>query len=143
MLERITTEIPVIKIDPNQDPDQKIKTLSGNFYPNTKQTMFWEEGLVSLEDFGAGETITWFFPEAELQYIMKGEAEVTYSLGATSHTEEKKMTVKEGDCYIIPAAARLTFKVAPGSALRKFCVIMPFPQRAFGMRNPDAVEKLK
>lgn len=143
MPERITTEIPVIKIDPTQDPDQKIKTVSGNFYPNTAQTMFREEGLVSVEDFGAGETITWFFPEPEVQYILRGKAEMTYSLGATSHTEQKTVTIEEGDCYIIPAAARLTFKVSPEGPLRKFCVIMPFPQRAFGMRKPDAVEKLR
>ncbi len=143
MPERITTEIPFIKIDPNEDPDTKIKTVGGNFYPNSKQTMFWDEALVSLEDFGAGETFTWFFPEPEVQYIMRGSAEMTYSMGATSHTEEKTVQIKEGDCYIIPAAARVTFKVAPEGPLRKFCVIMPFPQRAFGMRKPEAMEKLK
>ena len=143
MVERITTEIPIIKIDPNEDPDQKIKAVSGNFYPNTKQTMFWEEGLVSLEDFGAGETVSWFFPEPELQYIMRGKAEMTYSMGATSHTEEKTVNIKEGDCYIIPASARVTWKIDPSGPLRKFCVIMPFPQRAFGFRKPEAVEKLK
>ena len=144
MAERITNELPVIKIDPTQDPDQKVKTVSGNFYPNTEQTMFWEEGVVSVEDFGAGETISWFFPEPEVQYILKGEAELTYSMGSTSHTETKTITIKEGDCYIIPAAARLTFKVAPGAPLRKFCVLMPFPQRAvFGGRKPEAVEKLR
>ncbi|MFC2032466.1 hypothetical protein ACFLUS_03770, partial [Chloroflexota bacterium] len=70
-------------------------------------------------------------------------AEMTYSMGATSHTETKTVKIKEGDCYIIPAACRITWKVAPGVPLRKFCVLMPFPQRAFGMRRPESVEKLK
>lgn len=143
MPERISTEIPMIKIDLTQDPDQKIKTVSGNFYPNTVQTIFWEEALVTVEDFGAGETFSWFFPEPEVQYILRGKAEMTYSLGATSHTEQKTVTVEEGDCYIIPAAARITWKVSPEGPLRKFAVIMPFPQRAFGQRRPEAVEKLR
>jgi mannose-6-phosphate isomerase-like protein (cupin superfamily) len=143
MPERVTTEIPIIKIDPNQPPDQKIKSVSGNFYPNTDQTMFYEEALVTVEDFGAGEEISWFFPEPEVQYILKGRAEMTYSLGATSHTETKTVTVQEGDCYIIPAGARCRWKVTPESPLRKFCVLMPFPQRAFGMRKAEAVEKLR
>jgi len=141
-MERITTEIPFIKVNPDEAPDQKIRTVSGDIYPNTKQTMFWEEALVSVEDFPAGETVSWFFPEPEVQYILRGKAELTYSLGATSHTEQKQITVKEGDCYIIPAAARLTWNVDPGGPLRKFCVVMPFPQRAFGFRRPEAVEQL-
>ena len=143
MPEPITTEIPMIRIDLDQSPSEKIKTLSGNFYPNTDQTMAYEEALVTVEDFGAGEEISWFFPEPEIQYIVKGKAEMTYSLGATSHTETKTVTVQEGDCYILPAAARCHWKVAPESPLRKFCVIMPFPQRAFGMRRPETVEKLR
>lgn len=142
MVDRITTEIPMIHIDPNENPDQKIKTVSGNFYPNTKETMFWDEALVSIEDFGAGETLSWFFPEPEVQYIIRGKAEMVYSLGATSHTEQKVVTIQEGDCYIIPAGARLTWKIDSDSPLRKFCVLMPFPQRAFGFRLPEAVEKL-
>jgi uncharacterized cupin superfamily protein len=143
MPERITTEIPIIRINPDQPPNQKIKSVSGNFYPNTDQTMTYEEALVTMEDFGAGEEISWFFPEPEIQYILRGKAEMTYSLGATSHTETKKATVQAGDCYIIPAGARCHWKVSPESPLRKFCVIMPFPQRAFGMRKPEAVEKLR
>jgi mannose-6-phosphate isomerase-like protein (cupin superfamily) len=105
--------------------------------------MYWDEGLVSVEDFGAGETITWMFAEPEVQYILRGKAEMTYSTGATSHTEEKTVQIQEGDCYIIPAGARLTWKVNPESPIRRFCVIMPFPRRAFGHRKPHAIEKLR
>jgi len=143
MPERITTEIPIMRVNLNQSPDQKIKTISGNFYPNTEQTMTYEEAYVSVEDFGAGEDFSWFFPEPEIQYILKGKAEMTYSLGATSHTETKTVMLQEGDCYIIPAAARCRWKVDPAGPLRKFVVMMPFPQRAFGMRKPEAVEKLR
>ena len=131
MTERITTEIPIIKIDPDADgPDFKMETLTGNIYPFSKQTMTYEEALVSLEDFGAGETFTWFYAEPEVQYILKGKAKMTYSLGGTSHTERITVEIGPGDCYIIPTAARITWEVDPSGPLRKFCVLMPFYQRA-------------
>ena len=141
--ERITTEIPKMKVDPNDEPDKRIKTLTGNFYPHGDKFMFYREAVVMLDDFGAGETFSWFFPETEVQYVLRGRAEMTYSLGATSHTEQKTMTVEEGDCYIIPPASRITWKISPESPLRRLEVLMPFPPRAWGMQQPEAIEKLK
>ncbi len=81
--------------------------------------------------------------EPEVQYVLRGKAKVTYSLGATSHTEQKSMQLQEGDCYIIPAGARVTWKVSPEGPLRRLQIVMPFPEQAFGMLRPEAVENLK
>jgi hypothetical protein len=43
-----------------------------------------------------------------------GNAEMSYSLGATSHTETKSVTLEEGDCDNILAFARCHWKVALG-----------------------------
>ena len=143
MAEYIGTEIPIMKIDINAEPDMKVKSKNGNIYNFAKQTMACAEGVALLEDFGAGETMTWFFPEPELMYVLKGKAEMTYSVAATSHAETKTVNIEAGDCYIIPSGGHVTWKVAPGSPLRRLCVVMPFPQRAIGLRPASAVEKLK
>ncbi len=141
--ESITTEMPKMRVNPDVGPSQRIKSLYGNFYPFKDQFMFYKEALVMVDDFGAGETFSWFFPETEVQYVLRGKAELTYSLGATSHTEQKTMTVEEGDCYIIPPAARVTFKVSPEGPLRRLEMVVPFPPRAWGMQRPEAIEQLR
>jgi len=141
--EPLTTEIPKMNISPDHEPDKRIKTLFGNFYSHGDKFMFYKEALVMLDDFGAGETFSWFFPETEVQVVLKGKAEMTYSCGATSHTEQKTMHVEEGDVYIIPPATRVTWKVAPGAPLRRLDVLMPFPKRAWGAQRPERIDLLE
>ena len=136
------TEIPKIKIDPSQEPDIRIETLSGNFYPyTTTNLLLCANGVVDMEDFGAGETITWMFPYDEFHWIAKGKAKMTYSLAGTSHTEQKTVEVKEGDIYLLPLGSRATWQVDPSGPLRKICVVMP--STAGSTRRPDKVHKLK
>ena len=124
-------------------PAKKIKTLSGNIYAYGPEAGFrYANGAAVMEDFGAGETIFWAFPlDNEVHIILKGKAEVTYSLEGTNHTEEKKMIVEEGDIYLIPRGARMTWRIDPNGPLRKLCIVMP----AWGQpeRRPEAVEELK
>ena len=141
--ETLTTEIPKINISPDHEPDKRIKTLFGNFYSHGDKFMFYKEALVMLDDFGAGETFSWFFPETEVQYVLKGKAEMTYSCGAASHTEQKTMQVEAGDVYIIPPGTRVTWKVAPGEPFRHLDVLMPFPKRAWGAQRPEGIDILK
>ena len=144
-LEPILTEIPKKNIYENLKfkPKVKAKTLGGNIYAYGPETnMRYANATVSMEDFGAGETMYWAFPlDNEVHLILKGKAELTYSLEGTNHTEEKKMTVEEGDVYIIPRGARMTWKVDPSGPLRKLCVTIPglvVPER-----RPEAVEELE
>ena len=141
-LEPILTEIPKMKVDPDMEPQKKVKTIWGNLYIFPQARMAYANGTVSIEDFGAGETITWVFPhDTQVHYILRGKAEVTYTLESTNHTDKKKMIVEEGDVYIIPRGARVTWKVSPGGPLRKMCVYIPGLPEA--QLRPEAVEDLR
>jgi hypothetical protein len=154
MAETNQREIQKIRIEPDIGPSIKIKSVTGNFYGyGPESVIFTPSSGAGLEDFGAGETVTWFFPTDEWHYILRGEAEVTYSLAATSHTEEKTMHISPGDLYFIPAGARLTWKVAPASNLVHFFVVLTVtipmtllpcvPTTLTLHRQPEAIEKLK
>ena len=143
-LDPILTEIPKKNMYENlkYKPKLKIKTVGGNIYAYGPETnMRYANGTVSMEDFGAGETIFWAFPlDSEVHIVLKGKAKLTYSLVGTNHTEEKTMDLEEGDVYIIPRGARMTWKVDPSGPLRRLCILMPglvVPER-----SSSAVEKL-
>lgn len=144
-LDPILFEIPKKNIYENLKfkPKLKVKTVGGNLYTYGPETnMRYANATVSMEDFGPGETFFWAFPlDNEVHIILKGKADVTYSLEGTNHTEEKKMTIQEGDAYIIPRGARMTWKVDPGGPLVKLCITIPglvIPER-----RASAVEELK
>ena len=138
--EPVLTEIPFMKFDPDQKPDLRVETQSGTYLAFRKNNIIAANGVCMLEDFLPGETMFWFFPGDEIQYIVKGRAEMTYSLAGTSHTEQKTVNIEPGDCYLIPMGARVTWKVAPGSVLRHLCFLMP------GMpptqRKPERVKEI-
>jgi uncharacterized cupin superfamily protein len=123
--EPILTEIPKMKIDIEHEPDTKIETVSGNFYTHKSPLIRTANGVCSQEDFGAGETFTWMFPYDEFHWIVKGSAEMTYSLAGTSHTEQKTVRIKPGDIYLLPTGARVTWKIDPGEPLRHICIVLP------------------
>ena len=119
---QLLTEIPKRKIDPDASPKYVIETVCGKLYMGAGVPS--PDATVGIEDFGAGETIRWRFWHAEVHYILKGSAEVTYTMPAW-HDEVKTMTVEANDCYVIPRGAELEWKVSPEEPLRKFCVVMP------------------
>ncbi|MFC2031839.1 cupin domain-containing protein [Chloroflexota bacterium] len=138
----ILTEMPFMKFDPDQEPEVRVESVSGAYEGYRKNMIHSANGICGLIQFSPGETLFWFFPNEELHYIVKGKAEVTYSLAGTSHTEQKTMTVEPGNCYIVPRGARVTWKVAPGDPLRHLDFIMPGTP-TFTERNPDKVVELK
>ena len=139
----ITWEIPILKIDPDEGPDQIMNTVDGRIFVNTKQTMNWQEAHIQTEEIAAGETYYWAFSESEVQLILRGKAKMTYSLGSTSHTDQQTIKIEQGDAFIIPRGARVSITADKSGPLRRFCVIMPFFQRAWGYRNPEKMENLK
>ncbi|MFC2032439.1 cupin domain-containing protein [Chloroflexota bacterium] len=142
LAEPVLTDIPKVKIyQPEHEPDLKIETVSGNFYPHLEPAIRTANGSISLEDFGAGEAITWMFPYDEFHWIIKGKAEMIYSLAGTSHTEQKTVHIEEGDIYLLPLGSRVTWKVDPSGPLRKICVVIPGVARS--TKQPDKVHKLK
>ena len=66
-------EILRVKVDPNRNPTQIIKTMRGELPGFPADTaIFHPEGMVAVEDFKAGDTVRWNFSHAEVQYILKG-----------------------------------------------------------------------
>ena len=89
-----------------------------------------------VEEFPAGSTVFWFFDYDETHYVLQGEAEMTYSLASTSHAERKTVEIKQGDFYIIPLGARITWKVSPSGPLRLFWITEPgIPASRHGKRS--------
>ena len=118
-------EILKVKVDPNRSPTHVTKTVPGDLPGFPADTaIFHPEGMMAIEDFKAGDTIRWTFPHPEFQYVLKGKAELVYTL-APWYDEEKTLSVNTGDAYLIPNGADVTFKIAPGEPFRKLCVVMP------------------
>lgn len=136
LLERIGDTIPKVKLDP-QAPQKEVWCLRGVW--SHGDGVFTREAVAALENFPAGKTTHWVFWVDEVQYILEGKAEVTYTLAATRFTVEKKMTVEKGDVYVIPKGTDIYWKVDPSGPLVKLCVIMPGSERylAGSLKRPD------
>ena len=118
-------ELLKVKVDPESGPTRLTKTERGNLGGSPPdRTIYHPEGIMSIEDFFAGDIIQWSFHHAEFQYILKGNAELVYTLPPW-HDEKKTMTVSTGDAFLIPKGADVTFSIGSGAPLRKLCVVMP------------------
>ena len=107
--EPILTEIPKIKV-----------------LPETRSAAYSTANCSGeVEEFGAGDTIFWFFPHDEMHYVLKGEADLTYTLASTSHTVQKTAHVSAGEFYVVPTGARVTWKVPPAGPFKIFWITMP------------------
>lgn len=69
---------------------------------------------------------SWTFTDDEVQYGIKGKAEITYT-SPPWHSSESKTTiiVGEGDLYLIPKGTRWTRKVISNEPYLHLCVIIP------------------
>lgn len=147
--ERILDTLPKIHLDPN-DEQIEVRSLRGTWAVHP--SVIWKpEALVALESFPAGKTTRYMFWHNEVQYIVEGKAELTYSLPITRFSVEKKLVVQKGDAYVIPCGADIKFAVDPSGPLQKLCVAMPGPARYRpdlmpaearfpGLKSPDAEE---
>ena len=118
-------EILKVHVDPDVKPANLIETPHGSFaeFP-PEVNIIHPEGTMVLEDSYPSKDKRWSFFHAEFHYILKGEAEITYTLPPW-HDEEKTITVKAGDAYLIPKGADFKWNIYPGEPLRKMCVTMP------------------
>ncbi len=105
----ILDEIPVLKVTESGP-------TSGQFTANC---------AAEVREYAAAETKFRFFPHDEMHYVIAGEADLKYSLASTSHTQVKEITVHQGDFFIIPAGARVTWNVAAGGAYRFLWLTLP------------------
>jgi len=137
-------EIRKVRLDPDIGPIVKIKSLSGNIGNYGPESLIFGQGVGGgLEDFMPGEEISWSFVAGEFHYILRGEADITYSLASTSHTERKTMHAAPGDFYYIPPGARLKFKIAPGENYVHLSMsgsTLPGSGQELPQRRPGAIE---
>ena len=134
------TEIPKVKIDPNV-PFEHILELPyhGNFFIG--ESVPSPDANVGLQGFPAGEIGVWRFWHPEVHYVLKGRAEITYSLPGF-HLEKKTMQVEPYDCYVVPRGADLQFKPESGETLRELYVAIPKEPIYHDMR-PEVLRKIK
>ncbi|MBI2869804.1 MAG: hypothetical protein HYX96_08275 [Chloroflexi bacterium] len=80
--------------------------------------------LIGVEDFLPGSTVDWVFWHDEVQYILQGEADVTYTL-VPNHDKVNTVHIGPGKVYIILNGTRATFKVTSKEPYTHLCVISP------------------
>ncbi|MBI2869559.1 MAG: hypothetical protein HYX96_07030 [Chloroflexi bacterium] len=82
------------------------------------------EGTVGIENFLPGVETHWAFFHNEFQYIVQGEAEISYTL-VPNHDKVNTVTIKKGQCYLILNGTRATFRVKSKEPFTHLFVIMP------------------
>lgn len=116
------SEFKVFKVDPKAMQPTHIETRGVTF----DIAVFNDEpgGTTGVEDFRPGDEVEWNFFHDEVQYILKGKAEITYSLPPV-HRKWYKTSAEEGSVYLIPRGARVKFKVIGDDPYRHLFVVMP------------------
>jgi len=100
----------------------KIATINGVLW--IKRYFREPAGNIAVEDFGSGQTFKWSYWHDEVHYIIKGKAEITFSM-PPFHEKEEKVIAETGDAYMIYKGESLTFKVISSEPYRHLCIIMP------------------
>lgn len=101
---------------------KEIKTIGGRLW--IKRCFREPAGHISIEDFAPGDTFSWGYWHDEVHYIVKGKAELTYSM-PPFHEKEEKAVVEAGDAYMIYKGEHITFKILSKEPFRHMCIIMP------------------
>lgn len=100
----------------------KIETVNGVLW--IKRCFREPAGNIAVEDFSPGQALRWSYWHDEVHYIIKGKAEITFSMPPFHQTEEK-IVAEAGDAYMIYKGESLTFKVISEEPFRHLCIIMP------------------
>lgn len=82
------------------------------------------QALIGVEDFLPETTTNWVFWHDEVQYIIRGEAEVTYTL-VPNHAKVNTVRIGPGQVYLILSGTRASFKVTSKEPYTHLAVIMP------------------
>ncbi len=116
------SEFKVFKVDPKAMQPTHIETRGVTL----DIAVFNDEpgATTGVEDFRPGDEVEWNFYHDEVQYIIKGKAEITYSLPPV-HRKWYKTSAEEGCVYLIPRGARVKFKVIGNDPYRHLFVVMP------------------
>ena len=82
------------------------------------------EAWIGIEDFLPGTKHSWSYHYNEVQLVLEGTAEISYTLAANP-SKIFKAVAEKGDTYLIPCGARVTFNVTSKEPFRHYWVIMP------------------
>ena len=82
------------------------------------------QALIGVEDFLPGTITHWAFWHDEVQYVIRGEAEVTYTL-VPNHDKIDTVRIGPGKVYLILSGTRVSFKVTSEEPYTHLCVVMP------------------
>jgi ethanolamine utilization protein EutQ (cupin superfamily) len=132
----VLTEFKVFKVDPSAMKPTYIETRCVTMDVAVFAVFNDEPGATTgVEDFRPGDEVEWSFYHDEVQYILKGKAEISYSL-PPMHRRWYKTSAEEGCIYLIPRGARVKFKVIGNDPYRHLFVVMPG-----GFYPPDKFER--
>ena len=81
---------------------------------------------INYEDFVKGDDIVWTVAHDEVQYVVSGEAEITYHLPPLM-LESGTVTAKAGSVYLIPRGCRIVWRVTSDEPFRHLCICFPNP----------------
>ena len=81
---------------------------------------------INYEDFVKGDDIVWTLAHDEVQYVVSGEAEITYHLPPLMQ-ETGKVVAKAGSVYLMPRGCRVVWRVLSDEPFRHLCVCFPNP----------------
>jgi hypothetical protein len=102
----VLTEFKVFKVDPSAMKPTYIETRCVTMDVAVFAVFNDEPGATTgVEDFRPGDEVEWSFYHDEVQYILKGKAEISYSL-PPMHRRWYKTSAEEGCIYLIPRGAR-------------------------------------
>lgn len=82
------------------------------------------QATVGIEDFLPGTTVHWAHFHDEVQYILQGEVEATYTL-VPDHSKVNTVRIKAGQSVLILNGTRATYKVLSKEPYSHLFVIMP------------------
>ena len=81
-------------------------------------------GTIGLESFAPKDTVNWAFFHSEVHMVVRGEAEITYTL-PPNHQNPKTITARAGMAYLILNGSRVRFRVTSTEPYVHACVMMP------------------
>ena len=112
--------------DLDDAPDLEFPLTPGSRF-RAVNTGIDEPGVqINYEDFVKGDDIVWTLAHDEVQYVVSGEAEITYHLPPLMQ-DSGKVVAKAGSVYLMPRGCRVVWRVLSDAPFRHLCVCFPNP----------------
>lgn len=119
----------IANVNPEDLTGEKVQEFGGPIVGNVerfrlKALINVPQALVGIEDFLPGSVVHWAFWHDEVQYIIQGQAEITYTL-PPNHRKVNTIVVGKGQTYLVLNGTRATFKILSKEPYTHLFVVMP------------------